>query len=442
MARDTVFNFKSIEQLKKKLAQLSLNLPISNSINKLKQSLKIGSFELANRMVAQPMEGRDADAKNHGPSPLTVRRYKRIAAGGFSLIWIEATAVHSKGKSSCRQLQLTRQNLSQWKKMISTMRTAAYREWGHEPMIIIQLTHCGRWSKPKPLPAHHNQALPAGFRDKNGTELISDDALDRLQDNFTKAASLAVAAGIDGVDFKAVHGYLTAALLAAHTRPGKYGGSYYNRTRFLREGCKRIKNILKPPHFVTTRLSLQEPFAYPYGWGIKAAAGRMKTDLSEPLKLAQTLTEKAAMPLLNFSLGVPAVFPYLNRPASSNNMPGVEIPEHPLCSIVRFQNMGRQLQQNVKVPVVTAGLAWLQHLGPYVMAGLLDQKWCRLIGQGRQLLAYPDAAGDLISKQTMTAAECCLTCSKCSQLMQQDKAVGCAVRDKKYYRSGAPAGTE
>jgi len=42
-------------------------------------------------------------------------------------------------------------------------------------------------------------------------------------------------AGFDFVDIKHCHGYLGHEFLSAHTRGGDYGGSFENRTRFLRE---------------------------------------------------------------------------------------------------------------------------------------------------------------------------------------------------------------
>ena len=42
-------------------------------------------------------------------------------------------------------------------------------------------------------------------------------------------------AGYRFVDVKHCHGYLGHELLGAHNRPGPFGGSLENRTRFMRE---------------------------------------------------------------------------------------------------------------------------------------------------------------------------------------------------------------
>jgi hypothetical protein len=52
-------------------------------------------------------------------------------------------------------------------------------------------------------------------------------------DDFVAAAVRAHKAGFAFVDIKHCHGYLGHELLSARSRPGKYGGSFDNRLRFL-----------------------------------------------------------------------------------------------------------------------------------------------------------------------------------------------------------------
>ena len=117
-------------------------------------------------------------------------------------------------------------------------------------LIGLQLTHSGRYSCPRPLLAQHDPLLdPRTIVDKAtgataGPEspLLTDDELDRLQDRYVEAAELAFRIGFDFVDLKQCHRYLLNELLAARTRPGKYGGSFENRTRFIRELVGRIRD--------------------------------------------------------------------------------------------------------------------------------------------------------------------------------------------------------
>ena len=70
---------------------------------------------------------------------------------------------------------------------------------------------------------------------RNNGRIITDDELDRLQDRYVEASRRARDIGADFVDIKQCHRYLLSEMLAARTRPGKYGGSLENRTRFVRE---------------------------------------------------------------------------------------------------------------------------------------------------------------------------------------------------------------
>lgn len=53
-----------------------------------------------------------------------------------------------------------------------------------------------------------------------------------------EAARLAQRAGFDGIDLKSCHRYLGSELLSAYNRPGDFGGSFENRTRFLRRASR------------------------------------------------------------------------------------------------------------------------------------------------------------------------------------------------------------
>ncbi len=65
--------------------------------------------------------------------------------------------------------------------------------------------------------------------------MLTDDELRTLIDDFVSAAVRAEKAGFTFVDIKHCHGYLGHELLSGVDRSGQFGGSFENRTRFLRE---------------------------------------------------------------------------------------------------------------------------------------------------------------------------------------------------------------
>ncbi|WP_372846288.1 NADH:flavin oxidoreductase [Pontiella sp.] len=432
------FDLKTLDDLRGDLEALGLELPISGNLAVLGEKVGVGNHELPNRFVIQPMEGVDGEPDTGAPSRLTYRRYRRFAEGGSGLIWAEAVAVAPEGCSNAKQMRINEDNLDHYKQLVSETKAAARESCGHEVKFVIQLTHSGRFSRPggavKPLKVQHNPFLDGklGMAD---LEPVSDDYLDGLQDQFVRAATLAAEAGFDGVDMKAVHGYLIAELLGAHTREGKYGGSYENRTRFLRETALRMMDELPKSTFVTSRTTVLEPCPYPYGWGVVPEAGEeWKVDLSEPKRLMKECFEMG-MPMFNVSVGFPRFQPYLNRPHDNSLMGENKPPEYPLVGVERFQQTVREMQQSLpECPVPTAGLAWLRHLLPEVAAGLVEAGWCSLIGLGRGAFAYPELVKDILGEGKMDPAKCCTTCSMCSQIMKDGVGCGgCVVRDKEIY---------
>ncbi len=439
MSEHVRFNLKTIEDLKNELDRLELYLPVSEDLSVLGEKVKMGKWELPNRFIVQPMEGVDAVEATGAPSDLTFRRYHRFAEGGSGLIWFEAIVASEDGRSNPRQLALTEKNLDEYKRLIDETREIAYKANKHEIVTVVQITHSGRWSKPsgKPEPKliHHNPVLDKALGIDETYPLVTDEYLDALQDKFIRTAELSAKAGFDGVEMKAVHGYFTGEMLCAHTREGKYGGSYENRTRFVRDITRGAASVMGSDHFATARLTMHEPSAYPYGWGVKPEDGSTEIDLTEPKRFARELCELGNMPVFNFSIGYPRFAPYMNRPHDNSLVGAPKPPEHPLEGIVRFQNIARETQKVVgDVPMATAALAWLRHLMPYVAAGLVKEGWASLIGQGRGAFAYPDSVNDILNNGKMDPAKCCITCSMCSQIMKDVVGRnGCPMRDKEIY---------
>lgn len=432
------FKLDTLDDLREDLFALDLELPVSEDLTGLGSPLPIGGRLLPNRFVIQPMEGVDGDPLTGAPTDLTFRRYRRFAEGGSGLIWAEAVSVVPEGCSNGKQMRLNVSNLDSYKRLVEETREAARKNFGHDIQFVIQLTHSGRFSRPggvvKPLKAQNNPFLD----EKLGmTEIdpVTDDYLDNLQDEFVRVGKLASEAGFDGVDMKAVHGYLIAELLGSFTRAGKYGGSYENRTRFLKETAVRMMEELPKTTYVTTRATVLEPCPHPYGWGVAPVEGDTWTaDLCEPKKLMRECRE-LGMPMFNISVGFPRFQPYLGRPHDNTLVGQGEPPEYPLVGVVRFQQTVRDMQRSSPdFPVPTAGLTWLRHLLPQVAAGMIKDGWASLIGLGRGAFAYPDMVKDILTEGRADRSKCCTTCSMCSQIMKDGIGCGgCVLRDRETY---------
>ena len=216
--------------------ELKTKLPYSEDTSILKESVKIGSKTVPNRLACQAMEGCDGNADGT-PAELTFRRYKRLAEGGSGIIWFEATACREDGRANPRQLWIKKDNLDSYKKIVNDIREDAIKANGYAPLIIMQATHSGRYSKPHGLPEPliaYNNPIFEGDKPIDKSRILSDCEIDRIGEALIESSKLAEEAGFDGVDIKCCHRYINSELLSAYERDGKYGGSLENRTRLLR----------------------------------------------------------------------------------------------------------------------------------------------------------------------------------------------------------------
>ncbi|MBN1676580.1 MAG: FAD-dependent oxidoreductase [Kiritimatiellae bacterium] len=432
--RHARFHMKTLADLRRALSGLGLTLPIEEDPAVLGDAVAIGSLQAANRFIVHPMEGFDS-GPDGSPQELTFRRYRRYAEGGAGLIWFEATAVLHEARSNPGQLFIHKGNAGEFARLVAQTRRTARETFGREPILVLQLTHSGRYSKPAgipaPLIAHHSHVLDPVMNLPEGYPLVSDAYLDKLQGTFVEAAGLAAEAGFDGVDIKSCHRYLVSECFSSFTRWGRYGGSFENRTRLLRETLARIKAEV-PGLFITTRMNVYDAISYPYGWGV-SEQHVYTPDLREPIRLARILAEMG-VPVLNVSIGNPYFNPHFGRPYDFPTS-GVRAPsEHPLVGVERFIGITRQMQEAVPgLPIVASGYGWLRHLMPFVAAGVVKAGGATLIGQGRGSFAYPESVRDILEKGVMDPRKCCVTCSGCTQIMRDGARTGCVVRDSAIY---------
>ncbi len=260
----------------------------------------------------------------------------------------------------------------------------------------------------------------------------TDHYLDQLQDAYVKAARLAFEVGFDAIDIKACHGYLINELFACHNRPGKYGGSFENRTRFFLEVIDKIHKELDPDVPIFTRLGVYDAIPYPFGWAVDKD-DYTKPDLTEPKRLI-SLLQKRGIKLINITIANPYYNPHIGRPFNEPIVGGYAEPEHPLLGVVRLISLTGEIQKEFPdIAVVGTGYSWLRTLLPFVAAANKANGLVTLTGAGRMAFAYPDFARDIITKGRLDPHKVCVACSACTQIMRDGGMTGCVVRDNKVY---------
>jgi 2,4-dienoyl-CoA reductase-like NADH-dependent reductase (Old Yellow Enzyme family) len=430
------FRFKTLDALLARIEELGLDLPVETDLSPLARRVRIGHKWTPNALAIHPMEGCDGTLDGR-PDELTLRRYLRFARGGAGLLWFEATAIVPEGRANPRQLFLAPQNAADFaalrERALAAGREANGPDW--EPFTVLQLTHSGRYSRPvdrpAPILAHHDGLLDEALGVGAAHPLVSDEELDRLQERYVGAARLACQCGFDAVDIKSCHRYLMSELLAAHTRPGRYGGSFENRTRLLLGVVQHIRAAL-PSLEIAIRLNVYDGHPYPWGWGVDCEDPRIP-DLSEPLRLIALLQE-AGVAAINVTAGNPYFTPHINRPFDTNVLGGYAPDEHPLEGVARLIHLARQVKQTYPdLVVVGTGYSWLRQYLGHVAAAVIRRGWADLVGVGREAFAYPDFARDLLAKGQLDPHKTCVTCNRCTQIMRDHGRSGCVPFDKEVY---------
>ncbi len=418
--------------VKQTIDELRLNIPYSDNLDILKKSISVSGKKIPNRLAIQPMEGCDGTADGNF-SELTLRRYDRFAKSGAGLIWMEACAIVPEGRANPRQLQITECNVESYKRVVSRIRETAMKENGISPLIILQITHSGRYSKPNGTPEPliaYNKPIFEKNSPIDSSRIVSDDYLKSLEEKYALAANLAEKAGFDGVDIKCCHGYLVNELMGAHLRPGLYGGSFENRTRLFYNAIKAAKAATKSNFIVTSRMNVYDGFPYPYGFGVSEESVD-RPDLTEPKKVFSVLRDEFNTGIVDITIGNPYVNSHVNRPFNVGAYPS---PENPLCGVERmFYCVGEMQKAYPDMCVVGSGFSYLGAEGAQIAAGAIEEGICTIAGFGRQSFAYPDFPKDILLNGRMSPEKCCIACSKCTELMRANTVSGCVIRDKETY---------
>jgi NADPH2 dehydrogenase len=292
--------------------------------------------------------------------------------------------------------------------------------------------------------------------------LLTDTEIEEIIGQFHRAACMANELGFDFVDIKHCHGYLGHEFLSAHTREGKYGGSFENRTRFFREVVQGTRAIA-PGLQIGVRLSAFDAIPYrpdparstpgkpgpgipeehkhliPYRWGFGVDQDDpTKPDLTETMGFF-SLMEELGIRLVNVTAGSPYYCPHIQRPAFYPPSDGYQPPEDPLAGVARQLEATRQLKQRFpKLVIVGTAYSYLQDFLPNVAQAAVRLGWVDSIGLGRMVLSYPEMLSDVVESRTFQHKLVCRTFSDCTTAPRNGLPSGCYPLDT-YYKKSASA---
>ena len=449
-----IAQLKTTDAFRAYLAQLGIEIAFDEKMETgpdapLAQSYTLqDGFTIGNRFCVQPMEGWDATTTGK-PSALTHRRWQRMGESGAKLLWGgEAVAVCPDGRDNDNQMILISENLPEIQALRKTMVDAheARYETHSDLLVGIQLVHSGRFSK-KPAILYHHPYLDAKKDLAPDYPLLTDAEIRQIIQRYIEAAELAAMAGFDFVDIKHCHGYLGHEFLSAVCRPGPYGGSFENRTRFLREVVAGVRTrapqmrigvrlgIFDMPPFVADEdgvgrpMSGQDESGYWFG---ADQANPQKQDLREPARFLALLQE-LGIELVNFSAGIPYANPHILRPALFPPSDGYLPPEDPLVGVARHLHATAALKaQFPDLLVVGSAYSYLQEWLPRVAQNQVRSGAADFVGLGRAVLSYPHMPADILSGRPLDRRRICRTFSDCTTAPRNGLVSGCYPLDSFY----------
>ena len=200
---------------------------------KAAEPIRIGTKLVKNRVTFAPTVKFDWTDDTGIAIDRFRRHYEDRARGGAGLICVEATCVERAGRLSPTQLGLWEDGQIAGHRAI----TEACR--AHGAAVLVQLHHAGAATHPQCGPAMGPST--GEFRGRTCGELTKE-RIREIISAFVSAAERARAAGYDGVQLHACHGYLINQFISPVTnrRTDEYGGSIENRARF---GCEILRGI-------------------------------------------------------------------------------------------------------------------------------------------------------------------------------------------------------
>ncbi|MDO5566148.1 MAG: NADH:flavin oxidoreductase [Planctomycetia bacterium] len=462
-----IASFKTSEEFREYIQGIGANLTLSDGLRSAGESAFARPLEytsaitgrkisIGNRWAILPMEGWDC-LPSGAPSDLATRRWTKFGESGAKLIFGgEAAAVMHSGRANTRQMTIVPDTVSEIAKLLKHTRAVHHDRFGRDDDLYVglQLTHSGRFCKPnddKKLESKTAYAHPLldkkfGCSAKN---VLTDAQVEDIIYHFIEAGTLARDAGFDFVDIKSAHGYLGHEFLTAYDRPGPYGGSFENRTRFFRSIVEGIKQAA-PDLDIAVRLSLFDffPFEkgpdgmgrpmewtsgnYPYAFGGDGTG--LGINLDETFSFI-ALAKELGIRLVCATVGSPYYNPHIQRPAAFPVSDGYGAPEDPLLGVARQIEAVRQTK--IRFPgmaFVGSGYTYLQEFLPLVGESVLENEDADFIGIGRMVLAYPEMCADWLEGRPLRRNLICRTFGDCTNAPRAGLVSGCYPLDA-FYKS-------
>ncbi len=210
----------------------------------LNTPVRIRGLELKNRVILPAMAYIKGDDQSR-VTPELCAYYHKMASAGFGLIVTEHCFVSPEGQASFRQVSVSRDSDVEG---LSRLADSIHQ---CDVPVFTQINHAGGAAKREvigcaPLAPSAAHVPVLGDQDQLPDVLTVSD-MERITDDFVKAALRVQKAGFDGVEIHAAHGYLLSQFFSPitnHREDAWTVSTLEGRTRFQRSVIRAVRSAV------------------------------------------------------------------------------------------------------------------------------------------------------------------------------------------------------
>jgi anthraniloyl-CoA monooxygenase len=223
---------------------------------------RLRDLVLPNRVVVSPMS--QYSAEDGTPNDWHLVHLGSRAIGGAGLVLTEMTDVSRDARISPGCAGMYRpQHVAAWRRVVEFVHA-----WS-PAKIGLQLGHAGRKGSTRRLWQGMDEPLAEGnwpllsasaipyFPHSQVPKAMDRADMDRVRDDFVRAATMAQEAGFDLLELHFAHGYLLASFISplTNTRADEYGGALANRLRYPLEVFDAVRAAWPASRPMSVRIS-------------------------------------------------------------------------------------------------------------------------------------------------------------------------------------------
>lgn len=354
---------------------------------KITDPIKIGTMELPHRIIAAPMVINRATEDGFVTERM-VKHYERKAAGGYSLVQVEASHIRWDDRGFPKMLGIHDD------RCIAGLRAITEAIHRQGVKCSIQIQHSGRqgnYAVTRQTLVAPSDTTPRWANQP--TRTLSLEECEEMIDAYVQAARRAKAAGFDAVLIHGAHGFLINQFMSPYTNHRK--DIYGDPLAFVTEVIRRVRAQVGPYYPVMIRVSAEE------------FMGEKGLTIERFCEMAPKLVE-AGVDAIDVSAGI---YETVGRMIPCGYYPrGVNV------------YLAEAVKKVVDVPVIAAG----RINDPRLARSIVESGRADIVAVGRQPFADPDFALKTLQGRDDEIRQC-IACDWCTERLFQRFHVECAI---------------